>query len=254
MTGDKTVASTDLREPDAATTAVTPWSESAPPPAPSGWVPLLWIVGGLVLMTLPFGIVGLLAVAVGGMFLGKEVVEAPAIPLMLGLFMASGPAVGARLWPALRWGGGAAAVGVIGLIIFALIVGNRVDAFKADGVKLTDALSLAWLVVIAIAAWGLRGRERWLGPLLAAVMLTSRLNVYPALAIVAVFSEAQRAIILAPMVAAGSAAGVLGVLLLGAIVAWIARALGRWVAPATVIGVMAVIALAARTLEHVLLK
>lgn len=241
MTGDKTAGSTDLQETDA-TAAAT----QSPDPTPSGWAPLLWIVGGLVLVALPFGAVAILAVAVSGMFLGKEVLEAPAIPLMLGLFMASGPTVGSRLWPALRWGGGAAAVGVVALTVLALIAGNRVDAFKDDGVKLTDTLSLAWLVVIAVAAWGLRGRDRWLGPLLAAVMLTSRLNVYPALAIMAVFSEAESAIILAPMVVAGIAAGVLGVLLLGAIVAWIARAFGRWLAPAWVIGTMAVVALVAR--------
>lgn len=242
MTGDKTAESTDLQQTDATAAALTP----SPEPTRSGWAPLLWIVGGLVLVALPFGAVAILAVAVSGMFLGKEVLEAPAIALMLGLFMASGPTVGSRLWPALRWGGGAAAVGVVALIVFALIAGKRVDAFKDDGVALTDALSLAWLVAIAIAAWGLRGRERWLGPLLAAVMLTSRLNVYPAFAIMAVFSEAESAIILAPMVAAGIAAGVLGVLLLGAIVAWIAKAFSRWVAPAWVIGTMAVVALVVR--------
>lgn len=244
MTGDKTAESTDLQQTEATAAAARP----SPEPTRSGWAPLLWIVGGLVLVALPFGAVALLAVAVSGMFLGKEVLEAPAIPLMLGLFMASGPTVDARLWSALRWGGGAAAVGVVGLIVFALIAGNRVDAFKADGVKLTDALSLVWLVVIAVAAWGLRGRERWLGPLLAAVMLTSRLNVYPAFALMALFSEAESAIILAPMVAAGIAAGVLGVLLLGAIVAWIVKAFSRWAAPAPVIGVLAVAALVVRIL------
>jgi len=242
MTGDKTAESTDLQQTDATAAALTP----SPERTPSGWAPLLWIVGGLVLVALPFGVVAILAVAGSGMFLGKEVLEAPAIPLMLGLFMAGGPTVGTRLWPALRWGGGAAAVGVIALIVVALIAGKRVDAFKDDGVALTDALSLAWLVAIAIAAWGLRGRERWLGPLLAAVMLTSRLNVYPAFAIMAVFSEAESAIFLAPMVVAGIAAGVLGVLLLGAIVAWIANAFSRWVAPSSAIGTMAVVALVAR--------
>ncbi|TWT01261.1 hypothetical protein [Reyranella sp. CPCC 100927] len=247
MTGDKTAEPTALPTTDPTPAGVAPSPDPAPQPASSGWAPLLWILGGLLLVALPFGAVGILAVAVSGMFLGKEVMEAPGIPLMLGLFMvAGGTSVGARVWPALRWGGGAAAVGTLALVAFAVITGDRVDAYKDDGVKLTDGLALAWLVVIAIAAWGLRGRERWLGPLLAAVMLTSRLNVYPAFAIMAAFSKADGAIILVPIVATGIAAGALGVLLLGAIVAWFARALQRWVAPATVIGVLAVAALVVR--------
>jgi hypothetical protein len=55
-------------------------------------------------------------------------------------------------------------------------------------------------------------------------------------------------VVLAPLVAAGIAAGVLGVLLLGAVVAWIAKAFRRWVAPEPVIGALAIVTLLVRFL------
>ncbi len=44
---------------------------------------------------------------------------------------------------------------------------------------------------------------------------------------------------------AATAAGVLGMLLLGAIVAWFAKAFRRWLAPEAVVGVLAGVTLAA---------
>lgn len=197
------------------------------------------------LVALPFGTVALLVVLGSWMLLGREVVQTPAVALMLGLFMvAAGPTVGSCLRPALRWGGGAAGLATIMLLAGMLILGDRVESLEKPWRAAMAAIGAAWLVAIAVAAWAARSRRQLLAPMLAAVVATSGIAIYPALGLYTLVSEAGN-VILVPMVIAAIAAGVLGVLLLGAVVAWFAKAFRRWVAPEAVVGVLAAIAFAA---------
>lgn len=211
---------------------------------------ILGALGLILLLLLPFGSFGLAVAGVVGWFLWSELVEVPAVLLAAALFLMSGSgSIATRVWPALRWGGAAAVAAAFLLIPF-----TATDGPVAQGMDrlapLVLAANLAWLALIALAAWRFRLPERLLGPLLALVVLTSRLVAYPALAIQALavnlVTDPLQSILLAPIALAGIAIGMLAVLSVAAALAWMAGAGRRWIAPMRAIAMLAIAALLLR--------
>lgn len=234
------VASADPGEPEipAAVLALSPV------------VKVLAALGLILLLLLPFGSFGLLVAGIVGWFLWSELAEVPAVLLAAALFLMSGAgSIAARFWAALRWGGLAAVAAAILLIPFAATDGPVAQDMDRLA-PLALVANLAWLVLIAFAAWRFRLPERLLGPLLALVVLTSRLVAYPALVIQALavnlVTDPLQGILFAPIALAGIAIGMLAVLSLGAALAWAAGAGRRWIAPMRTIAALAIVALLLR--------
>ncbi|MBR0666903.1 hypothetical protein GXW71_21255 [Roseomonas hellenica] len=229
-----------------------PVEPESPPvaPAPSPLMKVLAALGLILLLLLPFGSLGLLVAGIVGWFLWSELAELSAVLLAVALFLMSGAGgIAARFWAALGWGGAAAVAAAILLLPFTATDGPVTQGMDRLA-PLALAANLAWLALIALAAWRFHLPERVLGPLLALVVLTSRLVAYPALVIQAVVTnlvtDTVQGIVFAPIALAGIAIGMLAALSLGAVLAWAADAGQRWIAPRTTIALLAVAALLLR--------
>lgn len=204
----------------------------------------VWVGLGLgLLMLASFGSFGLAVAGVVGWFIWQELAEIPAALLAIALFLSAGDAgVSARFKPALRWG--ALAILCATVLLPFLMIGARTPA---DGLEPLERpariLGLVWLAAIALAGWRFPPPARLQGLLLTLVIATSRLVVYPATALLTVaqgaITEPGASVVLAPIVLGGIAVGMGAVLLLGAALAWGARALGQRIAPARTIALAA---------------
>jgi hypothetical protein len=195
--------------------------------------PFWAVLGGTVMLLLPFGIVGLLVVAMAGMFAYQQVVNISSVLLAGALFLLSGDAgIRAQLWPAFKWGGRAVLVATVPLLILMVSpAGGWMDQHRFALLHATLYIDLAWLAVLALVAWRGPTDARRLGFLLALVVGTSRLMMFPVFLAGGVVTAGANSIILAPVALAGLAAGMLMVTLAGALLAWPALLARRWVRP-----------------------
>lgn len=229
-------------------TPASPGGPEASParPAPGATPNILGVLGVALLLLLPFGTLGLAVGGAIGWYLWKELAALPAILLAIALYLSSGgEGIRARLPLAFRWG--ALAILAATILLLPFVASDR-PARAMEPLELPAQIAgLAWLAGIALLGWRFQPSARLLGPLLALVVATSRLVVYPAMALpfagYAFVVEPAGAIFLAPLVLGGVAVGMLAVLLLGAALAWLAGACRCWVAPTKVIAGLAVLAL-----------
>ncbi len=205
-------------------------------------------LGLVLLVLLPFGSFGLLIAGIPGWFLWTELAALPPVLLAAALFLSADGGVASRLRPALLWSGVAVLAAAILLIPF--VAAGRTPAEGMDPlVPIADAAAFVALMLVALAAW--QGwPERRLGPLLALVVLTSRLVVYPAVALLGVAAGIVNAsfetLFVIPFLLIGIAIGMLGVLLPAALLAWGAMTLRRHLAPGKAIAALAGAALLLR--------
>ena len=104
----------------------------------------------------------------------------------------------------------------------------------------------AWLLVLAVLAW--RGvPARVCGPLIAAIVATTRVGGYGQALILVLWEDTLRdAVLVSISIGAGFVAGVLVVVLAGWALSVLARVPERWAAPGRVLAGLAVLAALAR--------
>lgn len=235
----------DLPKPDMREPGLLEPASAQPDPAPeagaNGATPLWAVLGMSVMVLLPFGPVGLMAVALAGMFAYREAINVAAVLLAGALFLLSGEkGIRAQLWPAFRWGAGAAlAAGVPLAILMISPVGDWLERHRSAVMQATLFLDLAWLAVVAFVAWRGPTDPRRLGILLALVVGTSRLMMFPAFLALGVVTTGAMSIVLAPVALAALAAGMLLVTLAGMLLAWLAALPRRHVPPRRVLAGLA---------------
>jgi hypothetical protein len=107
-------------------------------------------------------------------------------------------------------------------------------------------IEAAWLVTVAVLAWG-GVPARLAGPLIAAVVATTRIGAYGQAFVPVLWEDtAAEAAALGAAVGAGFAVGVMVVAMGGWMAAVVARIPARWVAPGRVLAGMAVVVAAVR--------
>jgi len=207
----------------------------------NGATPIWVVLGMTVMLLLPFGPVGLAAAAMAGMFAYREAINVAAVLLAGALFLLSGEkGIRAQLWPAFKWGAGAALVAGVPLAILMLSpAGGWLERHRAALMQATLYVDLTWLAVVAFIAWRGPADPRRLGILLALVVGTSRLMMFPAFLTLGVMTTGAMSIILAPVALAGLAAGMLLVTLAGLLLAWLAALPRRHVPPRRVLAGLA---------------
>lgn len=175
----------------------------------------------------------------GAMLATGEARKAPAALVAIALIVL---ARGVRGLPA------AAAWGVLG-VAFAVAWRAGIGILGEDGwipgdvVKPSDAVAdAAWLALLAVLAWkGCAGRLA--GPLLAAVVATTRLGAYGGAFVPVMWEDTLgEAMQVGIQVAAGFVAGVLVMLLAGWSVSLLVRIPERRVAPGRLLAVLSVVA------------
>jgi hypothetical protein len=211
--------------------------DAAGAPRPASSAPVWGVLGTAVMVLLPFGVFGVFgvaAVALAGIFAFNEVINVSSVLLAGALFLLAGPeGIQARLWPAFKWGAGAVLLASVPLSILAYgVLYDWVDANRFALLHATLYIDMAWLVVLSLVAWRGPADDRRLGIFLGLVVSTSRLMMFPLLMLgMIVATDDGMGIILTPVLLAGLAVGMLLVLLTGALVAWLAWLLRRWLHP-----------------------
>ncbi|WP_159993257.1 hypothetical protein [Roseomonas sp. 18066] len=210
----------------------------------------LWLVLGLaIIVLLPFGPMPLLVGGLAGMFLGQQLALVPGVLAVVLLFLLAGPEpVGARLWPAFRWGAGTVLAATVPAAVVALAWSDWLEAQRFALLELALWIDAAWLLPAALLAWWRPAGARWPKALLVACALTSRLMMFPLLLAGVVTSSEMNGmqVIVAPIFAAGICLGMLMLLGLCGAVAWGLQAAGRWLPPRRILAVLALAALAAQ--------
>ena len=210
------------------------------------------VLGVALLVLAPFGILLVLAFAMAGMTIGHELTRIPGLMVALMLFLLGGEgAMRARLWPALRWAAWGTLAGTVPLVALVLLGGAWFEALGPALLRAALWVDTAWLLPLALLAWrGGPRQARLLGPVLAAVVATSRLLFFPLVMLVGVFSNPDGlGLLIALPLAAGLALGMLMLLLLGALLALPLQALRRWLRPTAALAALALLALAVQLLR-----
>jgi len=218
-----------------------PEPRPAPEAGAGGATPLWAVLGLTVMLLLPFGPVGLVAVALAGTFAYWEAINVAAVLLAGALFLLSGEkGMRSQLWPAFKWGAGAALV--VGIPLGILMIspaGDWMERHRAALLQATLYIDMTWLAVVAVVAWRGPKDSRRLGILLAVVVGTSRLMMFPAFLALGVMTTGAMSIVIAPVALAGLAAGMLLVTLAGLLLAWLVALPRRHVPPRRVLAGLA---------------
>ncbi|MBR0670364.1 hypothetical protein [Neoroseomonas soli] len=179
----------------------------------------------------------------GAMAAAAEVRTAPpvlaAVALML---LARGPS-------GLPAAGGWAVLGAAVAVAWRVALGTAGENGWIPGEEPSDwevAAEGAWLIVLAVLSW--RGLlVRWAGPLVAAVVATTRIGAYGQALVPVLWEDTLReAVLVSTSICAGFVAGVMVVVLAGWAISILARIPERWVAPGRVLAGLAILAALAR--------
>ena len=204
----------------------------------------LWSVGLAALLGLL--VLGIYGTLFGGLLAAREVQRLPAALVAVALMVLSRGAA------ALPGAAGWALLGAAGAVVLRQATGSLGENGWIPGEDITTPEILAeagWLTLLAVLAW-LGAAPRAMGPLLAAVVATTRLGGYGQALVPVLWEDTLRdALLVAANILAGFAAGVIVVLLGGWCAAILARPCARWVAPGRVIAALA----AAAAIGHMLL-
>lgn len=188
----------------------------------------VWATLGLaVMLLLPFGGMGLVVLAVVAMGMWQEALRITAVLVAGALFLLTpqpGADIGARLWPALKWGAGSALLASLPMALLLLFYDDWADAHQSALLDAMATLNLAWLLLTAALAWVGRLPARAGGMLLALTVVTSRLMLGPLMVVtLMIVGEGGTQVILAPLLLAAMVVVMVLILLLGALLAWLAR-------------------------------
>lgn len=161
------------------------------------------------------------------------------VPAMLGIVAIMVLRDGPRALPAATGWAVLGAAGAVALRLGTGLLGENGWIPGEDTSRAERVLEAAWCLAVAVLAWR-GGAGRWIGPLLATCVATTRIGGFGQALVPILFEPTLReALLLSVNLVAGFAAGMIVVMLAGWGVAILARLPARWAQPGRVLAALA---------------